>query len=178
MNEYYAKFCTYMSHWCYSDNFHKDSMRPDGLNPNCKDCRSRRDGRTKRKIYRGAINDGYKICRMCEVEKPKSEFYSNKSEKDGFQLYCSDCTKSYTDKRSGYRMHKPSLLKEFGPVCQICKNRFPEDKLCVDHIFPISRLDEFFGDIDSIYNCQLACFPCNSKKGNKIINLSGWDNEI
>lgn len=34
-----------------------------------------------------------KVCRLCEVEKPTSEFYKDKSKKDGLGSYCLPCRK-------------------------------------------------------------------------------------
>lgn len=34
-----------------------------------------------------------KICANCKTEKPISEFYKNKQQKDGFHVYCIDCHK-------------------------------------------------------------------------------------
>jgi 5-methylcytosine-specific restriction endonuclease McrA len=39
-----------------------------------------------------------KSCPRCEQEKPESDFYKNKSTKDGLTAYCKVCTKAYQKK--------------------------------------------------------------------------------
>ena len=37
-----------------------------------------------------------KYCKKCNNTKPVSEFYKNKSSKDGFQHWCKNCQKEYS----------------------------------------------------------------------------------
>ena len=41
-----------------------------------------------------------KLCRKCEETKPHSDFYKNKSSKDGLASWCKDCKKEYSKKRA------------------------------------------------------------------------------
>jgi hypothetical protein len=41
-----------------------------------------------------------KICSCCEIEKPLTEFYKNKSQKDGYKYKCKICEKEYNFKNS------------------------------------------------------------------------------
>lgn len=38
-----------------------------------------------------------KICTKCNIEKPLSEFYKNKTKKDGLTSYCKDCKRIYNE---------------------------------------------------------------------------------
>ena len=51
-----------------------------------------------------------KICCICKVEKPISEFNKNKSKKDGLSTDCRECTKTYLEE---YRLkNKDKLLAQ------------------------------------------------------------------
>lgn len=47
-------------------------------------------------------------------------------------------------------------------TCQYCGSRTKSEELTIDHVLPRSR-----GGKSTWTNCVLACFPCNSKKGDK-----------
>lgn len=55
---------------------------------------------------------------------------------------------------------KQQLFSKHGNVCQICDRRFPLISLTLDHIIPLAA-----GGSWNITNLQLACYPCNQKKG-------------
>lgn len=52
--------------------------------------------------------------------------------------------------------------------CQYCGKRFTSHELTFDHLIPRSRGGKTTWD-----NVVMACEPCNSKKANKMPNLSG-----
>jgi len=47
-------------------------------------------------------------------------------------------------------------------TCCYCGIKFKPNQITLDHIVPKS-----FGGKNSFLNCITACFPCNSRKGNK-----------
>ena len=65
------------------------------------------------------------------------------------------------------------LRKESNGICKICKKYIGEEKLTIDHIYPISLSQQnyFITGIKRVYkinDIQLICGSCNSKKSNKI----------
>lgn len=77
--------------------------------------------------------------------------------------------------RKFYRHNRRADIKSFFNVdlwkeklnklehkCQICLNVFPENKLEIDHIIPITK-----GGIGTLANIQPLCRSCNAKKGNR-----------
>lgn len=58
---------------------------------------------------------------------------------------------------------KPALIKRDGPACLKCG---AVEDLSVDHVVPVSK-----GGAHDIDNFQLLCKPCNSSKGDKIIDF-------
>ena len=63
---------------------------------------------------------------------------------------------------------RANLFQRDQHTCQYCGERFPTDKLSIDHILPRSR-----GGLTSWDNCVLACVRCNSRKGNRSLPESG-----
>lgn len=55
------------------------------------------------------------------------------------------------------------LCEYYGQICLCCRKK---RKLTADHVIPVSR-----GGTSDIANIQPLCKPCNSKKGNKIIDF-------
>lgn len=54
-----------------------------------------------------------RICSKCKIEKPKSEFYKNKHNKDGLRVWCITCAKKdvkrYDDTPNGKETRKNKL---------------------------------------------------------------------
>ena len=64
-----------------------------------------------------------------------------------------------------YSLERWSTLKrEYSLTCPSCLKSEPEIKLTIDHIVPISK-----GGKNESSNIQPLCFPCNLRKGTKII---------
>ena len=86
--------------------FGKNRYGKDGLRYRCKDCvrednreRYKKEGKGLKTYYRyeecHRVVDGVKQkrCRRCKRWKAESEFYKNKSCKDGLQFRCKACKK-------------------------------------------------------------------------------------
>jgi hypothetical protein len=68
--------------------FHKDKSRKNGLQPQCKKCRSTAK-------HKQASLCGMKRCSKCWIEKCESNFSKNKNSKDGLHAWCKECVKQY-----------------------------------------------------------------------------------
>lgn len=51
-----------------------------------------------------------KICKICNLEKEKSDFSKDKGKKDGIGSYCKDCNKEKTKK---FRENNPDYIKNY-----------------------------------------------------------------
>ena len=79
----------------------------------------------------------------------------------------------------GHRRKLDMLIEEQGFICNLqitheCKKRngdlseLERSKIHVDHIWPVSRSDEYDGDINETSNLQAVCSQCNMFKHDKI----------
>lgn len=82
-------------------NFNLDRLRPDGLFPYCKKCRS-----TSKKPVPSA---GHKVCTRCKTEKPIDQFGKHARRKDGLNSWCKKCGKLASEDR---RDKFPDKVKE------------------------------------------------------------------
>jgi len=137
-------------------------------------CRSCRAVKTKRWRALEARRDNIaekqgtiteKWCNDCETVQPTSNFYTSKSTKSGYQVYCKACsslrvkkeTKSGGHRRRIYGIgleeyHK--ILEKQNNCCAICKETFREGKTThVDH------------DHTTKQNRDLLCARCNTGLG-------------
>jgi hypothetical protein len=105
------KRCTKCKKWKDESKFGRDSKNKDGLGYVCKDCvraymreRCKKEGKGLKQYYRyeecHRVVDGVKQkrCRRCKSWKTESEFYKNRSCKDGLQFRCKACSDKATNK--------------------------------------------------------------------------------
>ena len=105
------KRCTKCKKWKNESKFGKDSKNKDGLRYWCRDCvraylreRYKKEGKGLKTYYRyeecHRVVDGVKQkrCRRCKGWKTESEFYKNRSYKDGLQFRCKACSNKATNK--------------------------------------------------------------------------------
>lgn len=71
--------------------------------------------------------------------------------------------------KKGIARNRRKLVARDGLICQGCKLEFPNDKLTVDHIRPLSK----GGHPRALGNLQLMCEPCNNDKGDSWDGKSG-----
>lgn len=116
------------------------------------------------------------LCLRCGAKKSLSEYDAPPSGKYNRVRRCTQCRKEqqreYAAKRRAYakdtiRM-KPLLRNRDGLRCAHCRFEYDYEELAVDHIWPVSRADEFAGNVHSLDNLQLLCKSCNSRKGNQL----------
>ncbi len=87
-----------------------------------------------------------KVCKRCNQKKPLTEFWKNKTTRDGLQLYCKDCVRKYN--KESYRRHpsrhiakakiqqqllKREILTAYGGECACC-GEADFTFLVIDHI--------------------------------------------
>ncbi len=72
-------------------------------------------------------------------------------------------TVSNTKSRSISIQKRNTVKERDDNTCQICEEKFSEDKLEADHIFPHS-----LGGSNQITNLMALCRPCNENKGNRL----------
>ncbi len=105
------KRCTKCKKWKDDSKFGKDRYHKDGLGYDCKDCvrdnmreRSKKEGKGLKQYYRyeecHRVVDRVKQkrCRRCKSWKTESEFYKNRSCKDGLQYRSKPCANKATNK--------------------------------------------------------------------------------
>jgi len=105
------KRCSKCEKWKDESKFSKDRYHKDGLGYDCKDCvrayireRYKKEGKGLKTYYRyeecHRVVDGVKQkrCRSCKSWKTKSEFYKNRSCKDGLAVWCKECANKATNK--------------------------------------------------------------------------------
>lgn len=122
-----------------------------------------------------------KVCSICGIEKPLSEFALNKTRKDGHASDCKSCRKKYRDehyrlhkeyykeKAAAYKRKKTKELEEFKSTlkCEICGENRP---WCLDfhHINPEEKEGEIAKLIESprrlqeeLKKCIVLCANCH-----------------
>ncbi|MFK0112770.1 endonuclease VII domain-containing protein [Streptomyces sp. NPDC091217] len=72
-----------------------------------------------------------KRCSRCQEHKPRADFASNKSMKDGLQVYCRGCSAAYYRQRQDARGRKPRprvMAPEGHKYCQRCEQIKPHSE--------------------------------------------------
>jgi len=114
------KRCTKCKKWKDESKFGKYHYGKDGLGYNCKDCvrayireRYKKEGKGLKTYYRyeecHRVVDGVKQkrCRRCKRWKTESEFYKNRSCKDGLKFLCKECSKKVN--RNSYKKRRKAV---------------------------------------------------------------------
>ena len=95
------KLCSHCKQWKYYSSFYKSRQSKDGLSLWCKECGRKRYERIKKgarkylrfedrhRVVKGIKE---KLCRKCSKWKAESEFYNNKSARDGLNELCNKCS--------------------------------------------------------------------------------------
>ncbi|MFD6888329.1 endonuclease VII domain-containing protein [Streptomyces sp. NPDC059957] len=164
-----------MSHgtkWCRGcardiplSGFASDRNRSDGLQPRCRECVAaygaehyRRRQAAKGKVVKEHVEvpAGHKLCRLCGVVKPHSEWHKNASASDGLSTRCKTCRAVLG--RAGHlkraygltEAERDEMIAAQGGVCVICQEAPAEH---VDH-------DHQTGKVRGV-----LCFGCNAGIG-------------
>jgi hypothetical protein len=98
--------------------FSKNKTKKDGVNTWCKSCQA-----NYHKKYREAnkinANNLLKVCSKCNIEKPKTEFYKNKSRSGNPTPWCKLCCREYEKEKRRDNIPK-DLSKDYSKVCLEC----------------------------------------------------------
>jgi len=104
--------------------YDKSSSCSDGLTPACKECRriqrQRRESKHK-------ISADSKECKRCGLSKKAKFFLANKSNKDGLNGWCKDCTKDSMLLKKYNISHEDyfTILEKQNHKCAICSTYEP-----------------------------------------------------
>jgi very-short-patch-repair endonuclease len=93
-----------------------------------------------------------KLCSTCREEKPLTDFYANKSNRDGLEIRCKDCRKNH---KMQYKVTM-ERIEVLNKICPQCK----EDKLA----------SEYYKNSDSRDNLRKICKDCCKKMDQIVIN--------
>ena len=95
-----------------------------------------------------------KTCSNCKQQKENSEFYRNKSQKDGLQNWCKLCCNNDKSKKEWNKAHrnqirlqqqrrhrkkKTAWIESKGGACQLCGYNKCIQALCFHHIDPAQK---------------------------------------
>ena len=99
------KLCSRCKKWNNESHFYKNRRSPDGLASYCKQCHSKYDRKRLEQKKKGAkkylrFEDRHRVvkrvkqkfCRKCKRWRNESEFYRNRSTKDGLDDRCRKCS--------------------------------------------------------------------------------------
>lgn len=106
--------------------FHKNKSSKDGLNNNCKTCKSfyYKGLKKENKRFKLAANN-QKKCPFCKTIKQISNFFNNKSTVDNLSAYCRTCSViannvQYQKNKLQYYCKLCSKLINRGKYCELC----------------------------------------------------------
>ena len=138
----------------------------------CKEKYHRKCWRDKEREYKG-----YKLyikeCEICKKElktyRSTQKVHAGLCQERWDRINRNISCKIYRSKRKNIKsIDIRVVFEDSAGKCQLCgrklslRTKYPHPRSCsMDHIIPISC-----GGADEYYNIQLACFECNSNKGN------------
>ena len=132
-----------------------------------------------------------KECRVCFVQKPKTEFNKHNKRKDGLQLKCRDCSnrmsKEHFNLNKEYYNEKARLFRntvkdiigklKSGP-CKDCRVSYPPYVMQFDHIDPKKKTEVVSSMINrgcslekiksEIKKCDLVCANCHAERTHRM----------
>lgn len=165
-----------------TENFHKNSAKPDGLDHRCKSCKSVVNAERK-KLPKIAPPE-FMTCRECGETKNHSEMRNHSNNRNGKANTCLECDRSNSSqwkkdnpeknrvKLQRHRDRKRSLpndgttreqiFKDFDGTCYLCGGEIDSSDWHADHVWPQSR-----GGGTVYENYRPTHARCNSSKNDK-----------
>ena len=71
-----------------------------------------------------------KLCKKCKIEKPLAKFNKNKTNKDGFQVYCKECQYIYNKE---YKKKNKEKIKKYNKIKDKERYLKNKDKILKQH---------------------------------------------
>ena len=147
--------------------FNKSKGNNDGLKYECRDCENeykREDRKLKRtRDLSHILNFTEKLCSRCKRNLPKSEFYPNLNNNDGFHNQCVECISvSQRCYKYGFTndLYFDTINKQ-NNKCAICLKQFnKKQKVYVDH-FHVLNFFSLPGKEKFLFVRDLLCIHCN-----------------
>lgn len=133
-----AKICSKCDEEKPRSEFYKSSTTRDGVSSWCKSCdtsaRRQRCLANKLKNTNSVDVTGVKVCSMCKLEKPKSEFYKNAVTRDGLMHRCKSCASaSYKQRRLANKLKSTrDVDMTKAKICTKCKEKKPKNEFYKD----------------------------------------------
>jgi len=87
------------------------------------------------------------------------------------KLWCLSCCRGPRKNRRKLTEQRRQLFAQY-PYCTYCRCQLQWKESTIDHVVPLSK-----GGTNDLENLALACHPCNSLKGNKLLG-EGVDQRI
>ena len=111
-----------------------------------------------------------KICSTCGLEKPVSEFYSQKGHKHDVMSMCKSCFNTYCKDR--WKNRKSKFIKLLGSECEMCHVKLTDSNYPIfdfHHIDPNTkeynwnklRLMSDKKVLNELSKCKLLCANCH-----------------
>jgi Recombination endonuclease VII. len=103
--------------------FNKDGAQKDGLEYRCKKCKAKAKKalREKNKAREVIVIPDFKTCPGCKTKKSSQFFNKDKSQTDGLQNYCKECTAKVSTVRDRENRNRENFVVPEFKTCPICK---------------------------------------------------------
>jgi 5-methylcytosine-specific restriction endonuclease McrA len=90
------------------------------------------------------------------------------------KLWCLSCCRgpSKTQRKRRKLRQQRRFLFDAHPFCVYCGCELQWESSTVDHVVPLSK-----GGTHDLENLVLACEPCNTRKGSKILAQETWEHK-
>lgn len=178
-------------------DFSKDTSRKDGLRGRCKLCdranskryvadpavRAANSERGKRWAQENRERHRLNGRRFRAANPEKSREYDHR----WYAKHGTEINRRYRAenrrKISGFSMDKrarqflenveridyAAIVERDRHICYLCGDALNDDGVTLDHVVPLSRGGEHSGE-----NLRVACRPCNSRKGDRLLHELDW----
>ena len=181
-----AQVCTTCCQKKPLTDFYEDKRSLNGRHSGCIACHKDRHRKRLTKpdvpLIRAALETaGAKVCTVCEVRKPLTEFWKQALRTDGYAVECKDCTRKYVSK---YRKRPENKAKELerSRRAERIKYRNERDSSCAGralvmvnsaranskvrgHSFPVTVDPKDIQAILEIGVCEVSGLPFDLRRG-------------
>ncbi len=96
MEEVPTKVCKCCGKELPLTEYYKNSATKDGHDNKCKKCRNKQTAAWAKRKKSKNMKENLKVCKHCNKKLPLSDFYRNRTTKDGYECYCKECKNELT----------------------------------------------------------------------------------